>query len=1256
MSGKFKQEKGMRKFALAIYFLLFAGNITIFSCLSANDDIHVPPSGFILQDSKIVLRYGDIVRLEHQEKGSAALYLSTHAKKYYHSGSSKQQQVFVLGIAKSYTPSWWVVKPQDGADLEKYRGMPVTKAAMIRLEDVETGACLHSHPNKPAPQTSELQEVTGCEHEDSGDNWVIANASGDNEILQGDVIQLRHRDTSKYLRSQPKIYFDTDPVASKAAGALFGLVFIRQEVAACPYKYGAGPNDSAEKKYRSWGIAAVARSQETIEKVKEIDNAPPEGFLKQDDDVVIRYGDAVQIMHEASSGEEGIYLYSHKKNYTHSGSSKQQQVMGEYITKGKRSSWWIILGAHGTDEDALLGKVVDLSKPIRLEHVSSQAYLHSSSGKPAPKTRDLQEVAAFVGKNVASNWEIFLEQGDKLKQGMSFLLKHKETGKYLRLKKDIYFDPFSDEDSGVFSWLRMRPEVAACDVNYGAGADNKEEKGNRSWSFSEVFRSAKAIEKAAKEKERESEEKKIAAQQEEESSEDDKKDDKDAIDKRYGIPEGYILKILDKGNVPVAYGDCIRIVHADSNAYLNAYAKPYPQDNESSIEFQVYGFVTEEKEGLIVKDASWWRIMPADNDKEKLGKQVENNADSIFEVAFKEKVGCLYSDPVSTKRSPKTAQQRVSVVSKKDALSKKWSPDNFIWQVRTKNNESKLIKGSTLWIFHEKTSRSNYLGTKKSALYDMGGAREGQEIFIHSLRYEWTIKEIAAATVEELQRLKDRAEEESEEKKSIAVDQNKEKEEVAEEIIEEPVAEQKEEDDVGDEEVEKSQEQKIPLNLPLGFNKIAAPAMISVSVGSTDGRYAVWAVGKNDQDLYVFEGGNFSSGLQKVKTKAALPKGSLASAKPVELFSDISVSSMGQVYAVSEGKVFMCSVEKNSFGSIEGVIATEIPVPSGSDILFDQVSVGMKKKVQLKPGVEAIQDVVWARTQDDELYELVNGDWVSRTEKNVAIDIAVGLDGTVLALNQENVLFSYVDETWTEISLNIDLAMVGIGKKEYVYGVTTGGEVVKIDLVQKVATTLKGANSKVATGFQDIAVNAAGSVVAFDYQGIMYGNDEKAVSVGQAAEVVAEVEKEKQEDKSNKAMQSQSEVQEKEDNKIVTTNDEQKVESDRNVRFVTTEKSVMYDRARSDRRSTLMSARGRTSRQRAAPLARRPSFGQTRISIDRYKRGVNSPRSANRSNYYSSAPSRQLRRTDQYNSQRAGGNRWSQRRGREGYTALGRRK
>ena len=175
-------------------------------------------------------------------------------------------------------------------------------------------------------------------------------------------------------------------------------------------------------------------------------------LIEEQSNETIKYGDYLRIRHS----ENGFFLHSHAIRYFHPQSSYQQQVTcfrRDEKTANKEACWWQILGAQGSDESELRGKIVDVSQPIRLRaqsvsnpekdhnYIINKMMLHSHNyaewQHPSPSREDdiernqqekKQEVTCYSDNDSNDNWIAYLElpTSSSLKLKSLFTLQHSE--------------------------------------------------------------------------------------------------------------------------------------------------------------------------------------------------------------------------------------------------------------------------------------------------------------------------------------------------------------------------------------------------------------------------------------------------------------------------------------------------------------------------------------------------------------------------------------------------------------------------------------------------------------------------------------------------------------------------------------------------------------------------------------------------------------------------------------------------------------
>jgi len=157
----------------------------------------------------------------------------------------------------------------------------------------------------------------------------------------------------------------------------------------------------------------------------------------------IKIGDTLRLHHINSKA----YVRANDLNYTHPGTSGQNQVFGSRSVPDSFDSWKI-RAKHGNDGD--IGKEIINGTTIRLEHITTQRNLHSH---PMNSPSGLQEVTSCSG-DTNDDWIL-----ERVAGGMEFVrdsepirLRHFITQSYLESKALVTFN------SGQYGQLQ---EVAA---------------------------------------------------------------------------------------------------------------------------------------------------------------------------------------------------------------------------------------------------------------------------------------------------------------------------------------------------------------------------------------------------------------------------------------------------------------------------------------------------------------------------------------------------------------------------------------------------------------------------------------------------------------------------------------------------------------------------------------------------------------------------------------------------------------------------
>ncbi len=101
----------------------------------------------------------------------------------------------------------------------------------------------------------------------------------------------------------------------------------------------------------------------------------------------VKYGDTIRLMHVMTK----YALHSHGINYSHPGSSRQQQVTA--YGRHDFNDYWLIKEYNKLTTNKKNGEPIRHGDIVRLEHVATGRNLHSHDA-PSPLTKQ-QEVTAF---------------------------------------------------------------------------------------------------------------------------------------------------------------------------------------------------------------------------------------------------------------------------------------------------------------------------------------------------------------------------------------------------------------------------------------------------------------------------------------------------------------------------------------------------------------------------------------------------------------------------------------------------------------------------------------------------------------------------------------------------------------------------------------------------------------------------------------------------------------------------------------------
>jgi len=170
-----------------------------------------PPQGSVC--------YGDVILLRHTNTRS---FLRSHNLLYFHSGSSKQQQVLcVPNNAVRTVDDYWVVRPAHDVADSKVVGTAVKNGDIIRLSHVSTQRNLRAQDT--VSPTSKQKELTcfGLNFQgDTDDNWKLEIENKENSYWKRGInVKLFHANKNYTLHSHPdKFAVTSTEIAQEVTG------------------------------------------------------------------------------------------------------------------------------------------------------------------------------------------------------------------------------------------------------------------------------------------------------------------------------------------------------------------------------------------------------------------------------------------------------------------------------------------------------------------------------------------------------------------------------------------------------------------------------------------------------------------------------------------------------------------------------------------------------------------------------------------------------------------------------------------------------------------------------------------------------------------------------------------------------------------------------------------------------------------------------------------------------------------------------
>jgi len=274
-------------------------------------------------------------------------------------------------------------------------------------------------------------------------------------------------------------------------------------------------------------------------------------------------------------------------------------------------------------------------------------------------------------------------------------------------------------------------------------------------------------------------------------------------------------------------------------------------------------------------------------------------------------------------------------------------------------------------------------------------------------------------------------------------------------------------------------------NLPQEFSDDGAHAEV-VTVGSSrDGKIEAWKIGNTDFALYRYDQNSVAPDAW-VKQVTKDDKGTVITA-----FDDISTSSDGVVCAISSsGKAYMLNTSKNYW--------EEIPASNSHRLKFGKISVGSANNIwTIEKATNNIYQLLFNKESKIGGLKINSNEWVLKSING--LDVAAGIDGTVIAISTQNKVYQLVNNTWKEIP-GLQLTNAAVGSKDLMWATFDHGTVHELwKLVPDVTTPtwqkVLGANGQPSQNIVSISVNASGTVFATDTIGTIYNNGDTGVII-----------------------------------------------------------------------------------------------------------------------------------------------------------------
>jgi len=325
-------------------------------------------------------------------------------------------------------------------------------------------------------------------------------------------------------------------------------------------------------------------------------------------------------------------------------------------------------------------------------------------------------------------------------------------------------------------------------------------------------------------------------------------------------------------------------------------------------------------------------------------------------------------------------------------------------------------------------------------------------------------------------------------------------------------------------------------NLPMGFDEeagdtdcigVGSRTVILSDTKKRQGILEVWCKDRNPEigKLYYYDAGSMAPNPwvaveAKVQSTDVNGNVTVSIIKPIKWLSVASDDTI--VILDGNGKAY-----SSHANGTPNITFTPMPLGVGNDALtFDYISVGNRSSV-------------WAvNLPTKTIYQWVNATtgWVAR-QKDIGLFVAAGVDGTVVGLNTSGQAFKYTGivngvERWEKLGAEEGIDRVAVGDAKHIWIVKDGllmrwgrehkgprpdKQDVTVDAAKDAAApkpedfgqgkkdwvVINDKDGKPATGFEEVAVNAVGSVFAVTIDGDIFNNDEKAFTTASDATVVS---------------------------------------------------------------------------------------------------------------------------------------------------------